>query len=211
MNLANKLTLLRLALVPVFITFTVIDNLWTRIFALFIFILASITDLYDGYFARKYGEVTDFGKFMDPLADKFLISAAFISFVDMKELNVPPWMVILIIGREFLITGLRTLAASKGVVIAADRSGKFKTTSQISAIIAILLILCVNSYLDHFYNIRAGSLLQMSGRPYVIGSLLFGTSYWLVFVTTILTLASGLSYLYKNRHILSQEIARIRP
>ena len=76
MNLANKLTFLRLLLVPIFITFTVIDNVWTRLFALFIFIMASITDLCDGYFARKYGEVTDFGKFLDPLADKFLISAA---------------------------------------------------------------------------------------------------------------------------------------
>src|SRR4051812_14424298 len=120
MNLPNKLTVLRLLLVPVFMIFTIIDNVWTRIFALLIFIVASLTDLYDGYFARKYGEITTFGKFMDPLADKFLISAAFICFVSMRELRVPAWMVVLIIGREFLITGLRTLAASKGVIIAAD-------------------------------------------------------------------------------------------
>jgi len=206
MNLPNKLTVLRLALVPVFITFTVIDNVWTRLFALFIFITASLTDHYDGYFARKYGAVTDFGKFMDPLADKFLISAALISFVDMRELNVPPWMVILIIGREFIITGLRLLAASKGMVIAADRSGKFKTTSQIFAIITILVILCVNSVLSHFYNIHPGDLLRASGNAYIIGNILHWSSYWLVFATTILTIVSGLSYLQKNQHVFKDDV-----
>lgn len=206
MNLANRLTLFRLVLVPVFMVFTIIDNVWTRIFALFIFIAASLTDLYDGYVARKYGEVTDFGKFMDPLADKLLMSAAFICFVDMKELNVPAWMVVLIIGREFLITGLRTLAASKGIVIAADRSGKFKTTSQIVTIILILIILCVNSILSRFYGIRPQQLLQMSGRPYIYGHILFSASYWLVFVTTVLTLYSGISYLLKNRKVFSKEV-----
>ena len=206
MNLPNKLTILRLALVPVFITFTVIDNVWTRIFALVIFIAASLTDLYDGYFARKYGNVTDFGKFMDPLADKFLISAAFISFVDMRELNVPPWMVVLIIGREFMITGLRTLAASKGIIIPADRAGKFKTSSQITAIITILVILCVNSILTQFYNYHPSRLLQESGGLYILGNILFWSSYWLVFLVTILTILSGLSYLYKNRHVFSKEL-----
>lgn len=206
MNLANKLTLLRLILVPVFITFTIIDNVWMRLFALLIFIAASLTDLYDGYFARKYGVVTDFGKFMDPLADKFLISAAFISFVSMRELNIPPWMVVLIIGREFLITGLRSLAATKGEIISADRAGKFKTSSQVTAIITILVILCINSILSHFYQIHSADLLQKSSWTYLIAILLVWSPYWLVFVTTILTLISGLSYLYKNRHIFSEEI-----
>jgi CDP-diacylglycerol--glycerol-3-phosphate 3-phosphatidyltransferase len=206
MNLANKLTLFRLALVPVFMVFTVIDNVWTRIFALFIFIVASLTDLYDGYIARKYGEVTDFGKFMDPLADKFLISAAFICFVDMKELNVPAWMVVLIIGREFLITGLRTLAASKGIVIAADRSGKFKTTSQIVAIIVILVILCINSVLARFYGLKPHELIDVSDAGHFFGHLLLWASYWLVFAATVLTIYSGISYLYKNRHVFSKDV-----
>ena len=211
MNLPNKLTLFRLALVPVFITFTIIDNMWMRLFALFIFITASLTDLYDGYFARKYGEVTDFGKFMDPLADKLLISAAFISFVDMKELNVPAWMVVLIIGREFLITGLRLLAASKGVVIPADRAGKFKTTSQLVSIITILVILCANSILARYYHTRTWELLLISGWPSILGNLLMWSSYWLVFTTTVLTLVSGLSYLYKNRHIFADEVGIQKP
>lgn len=206
MSLANKLTVLRLVMVPIFLTFTITDNVWTRLFALFIFIAAGLTDLYDGYFARKYGEVTDFGKFMDPLADKFLISAAFICFVGMKELNVPAWMVVLIIGREFLITGLRLLAASKGVVIPADRTGKFKTTSQIIVIITILIILCTNSILGRFYDVTPAMLLRMSGWHYTAGNILVWSSYWLVFMTTILTLISGLTHLYKNRNIFAEDM-----
>jgi CDP-diacylglycerol--glycerol-3-phosphate 3-phosphatidyltransferase len=203
MNLPNKLTIVRLVLVPIFMTFTIIDNVWMRIFALFIFIAASLTDLYDGYFARKYGAITVFGQFMDPLADKFLISAAFICFVGMKELNVPAWMVVLIIGREFLITGLRLVAISKGVVIPADRSGKFKTSSQITAIIIILLILCVNSILSHFYGIDSYTLLSRVGIQGIMGNFLLWLPVVLVFITTLLTLISGLTYLYKNRHILA--------
>ena len=206
MNLPNRLTILRLFLVPVFIIFTVIDNVWTRIFALIIFIAASLTDLYDGYFARKYGEVTVFGEFMDPLADKFLISAAFICFVGMRELHVPAWMVVLIIGREFIITGLRLVAASKGVVIPADRTGKFKTTSQIIAIIVILLILCINSIVNYFYNIEPHLFFEKPGHPEWVGSILMWSSYWLTFITTLLTLISGNTYLRKNWHLFSQEI-----
>src|SRR5258708_7877471 len=113
-NLPTQLTLLRLFLVPFFLVFTICDNLATRISALIIFIVASITDLYDGKLARKMGQVTTLGIFLDPLADKFLISSAFIAFVQIPEIYVPAWMVVLIIGREFMITGLRALAASKG-------------------------------------------------------------------------------------------------
>lgn len=207
MNLPNKLTVLRLILVPVFMIFTIVDNVWMRFFALVIFIAASLTDLFDGYLARKYGEVTDFGKFLDPLADKFLITAAFVCFVGMRELHVPAWMVVLIIGREFMITGLRTLAASKGIVIAADRAGKFKTTSQITAVIIILIILCTNSLLEHNYNLTPALLTEMPGSSSVLGSALSWSSYWIVFITTILTLVSGLSYLYKHRQLLRQDPA----
>lgn len=205
MNLPNKLTLLRLYLVPVFMIFTIVDNSWMRIFALVIFIGASLTDLYDGHLARKYGEVTDFGKFMDPLADKILITAAFVCFVGMKEIYVPAWMVVLILAREFMITGLRTLAASKGVVIAASRAGKFKTTSQLTAIIVILINLCVNSVLEEYYHLTPAALIEKPGWPSIFGNTLVWSSYWIVFVTTILTIVSGLSYLNKNRALLSQD------
>jgi len=205
MNLPNKLVISRLILVPIFMVFTVIDNIWTRLFALLIFIVASLTDLYDGYFARKYGEITNFGKFMDPLADKFLISAALICFVGLKELRVPAWMVVLIIGREFLITGIRLIAASRGEVMPADRTGKFKTTSQITAIIWILIVLCINSILYRFYYFHPALLLQGSGWSYWAGNFLIWSPYWLVLITTILTLVSGFTFFYKNRHFLAEE------
>src|SRR5207244_13567606 len=113
-NRPNQLTLLRLLLIPFFLVFTINDNVYTRVSALLIFIAASLTDLYDGRLARARGEVTTLGTFLDPLPDKLLISSAFIAFVEIPEIHVPAWMVVLIIGREFLITGLRTLAVSYG-------------------------------------------------------------------------------------------------
>lgn len=205
MNLPNKLTLLRMVLVPVFILFTILDHFWTRIFALLIFIAAGVTDWVDGYLARKYGEVTTFGKFMDPLADKMMISAAFISFVEMGEIHVPAWMVVLIISREFLVTGLRLDAASKGLVISAERSGKLKTISQVVSVIAILLILCLNSGLKYFYQINHTDLSSLQEWQWV-GKLLEWLPYWLVFAATLITLISGISYLYGNRHIFAKEI-----
>lgn len=207
MNLPNKLTLLRMVLVPVFIIFTIMDHFWTRLFALAIFITAGITDWVDGYLARKYGEVTTFGKFMDPLADKMMISAAFICFVEMREINVPAWMVVLIISREFLVTGLRLDAASKGLVMSAERSGKLKTISQNFAVIAILLILCVNSGLIYFYQINHTELSSLQDWHWA-GKALEWIPYWLVFAATLVTLVSGISYLYGNRHIFGKPLTQ---
>lgn len=206
MNLANRLTLLRLALVPVFMIFTVLDHFWTRLFALLIFVAASLTDLADGYIARKKGEITDFGKFLDPLADKFLTSAAFICFVGMRELRVQPWMVALIIGRELIVTGLRLLAASKGEILAADRSGKVKTTVQMTAVILIMIILCVNSFIRHYYHLNPHEFLQGSGLQHALEIFLSQAPRILVFLSMFVTLYSGVYYLYKNRRIFSKEI-----
>ena len=129
MNLANKLTMLRVLLVPVFIIFMIIDSFWANIIALLIFIAASITDYFDGAIARKQNTITTLGIFLDPLADKLLVTSAFISFVGIYTLNVPAWMVICIIAREFIITGLRSIAASKNIIIPASMAGKVKTTS----------------------------------------------------------------------------------
>src|SRR4051812_22514769 len=160
MNLPNRLTLLRLALVPAFMVFMVVDNIWTRIAALVIFIGASLTDWYDGEIARRTGTVTVVGTFLDPLVDKMLIAAALVGFVEMRELRIPAWMVVLIISREFLITGLRTLAATRGIVMGAERAGKFKTTSQIVAIIAILLILIANAAMERWPRIAGAAIAK---------------------------------------------------
>ncbi len=186
MNLANRLTLLRLALVPAFMIFTVLDNFWTRVLALLIFFLASLTDFFDGYIARKTNSVTDFGKMMDPLVDKLLTSAAFICFVGMRELRVAPWMVVLIIGRELLVTGLRMLAAAKGEVLPADSQGKIKTAVQMTVVVAILLVLCANSFYEEH--------------------ILIDLPRWLVFVSMIVTLNSGVIYLYRHRRLYSKDM-----
>lgn len=195
-NVATQLTLLRLILVPFFLVFTVIDNTYTRIAALLIFVIASLTDLFDGRLARQRGEVTTLGVFLDPLADKFLISSAFIAFVQLPEVHVPAWMVILIIGREFFITGLRALAAARGRILAAQPAGKFKTTSQIVAIITILLILILNSLIE-----RIPGISLSSGMIWVITA----GPYWLTFITTVLTIASGFIYLRDNFDLFHEQ------
>jgi CDP-diacylglycerol--glycerol-3-phosphate 3-phosphatidyltransferase len=203
MNLANKLTLLRIFLVPVLILFMYLDNFWTRIFALVIFIAAALTDLYDGRIARQQKTVTTLGIFLDPVADKLLISAALISFVGLDELHVPAWMVILIIAREFIITGLRSLAASKNVIIPASKAGKFKTTSQIVSIITIMLVLIVNSGLHHA-GIVPFMLYMKGGWSATLGWCLEKLPFWLMFITTILTVMSGWTYLSRHRGLLKE-------
>ena len=140
MNLPNKLTMLRILLVPIFMGFLFLRQdypQYSEVLALLTFIIAASTDGLDGYLARKNELVTTFGKIVDPLADKLLISAALISFVALGEVSA--WAAIIIIGRELAVTGLRVVAASEGIVISASIWGKMKTVLQISAIIALLL------------------------------------------------------------------------
>ena len=140
MNLPNKLTILRIILVPVFMFFLILSNdypQYAQISALIVFIIAASTDGLDGYLARKNNIITTFGKIIDPLADKLLISAALISFVSLGKISA--WAAIIIIGRELAVTGLRVVAASEGIVISASIWGKLKTILQISAIIVLLL------------------------------------------------------------------------
>ena len=138
MNLPNKLTLLRILLIPFFVIALLVPTgiTWQNWIALAIFVIASLTDLADGKIARKYNLVTDFGKFMDPLADKLLVCAALICLISLGR--IPEWVVIVIISREFIISGLRLIAAGKGVVIAASKWGKVKTVFQMSMIILML-------------------------------------------------------------------------
>ena len=140
MNLPNKLTTLRMVMVPFFVFFLLWqhgENYTFRMIALALFIIASLTDLADGKIARKYNLVTDFGKFMDPLADKLLVCSALICLIDLGQ--IPAWMVVIIIGREFIISGFRLVASDNGVVIAASYWGQWKTTFQMFAVILMIL------------------------------------------------------------------------
>ena len=140
MNLPNKLTVLRVILIPFFVVSMMIENGANQTFryvAAAIFIIASLTDMLDGKIARKYNLVTNFGKFMDPLADKLLVCSALICLIQLGQR--PAWMVIIIVSREFIISGFRLVAAEQGIVIAASYWGKFKTTFQMIAVVLMIL------------------------------------------------------------------------
>lgn len=141
MNLPNKLTLLRVVLVPVFIAFMTINTLWANIVGLVVFVLASLTDMLDGQIARSRHLVSTFGKFADPLADKMLTTAAFLVF--MQKDIIGAWPVFIILVREFAVSGIRLAAAAEGEVIAASFWGKFKTVTQMISIIVGIILLCI--------------------------------------------------------------------
>ena len=178
MNTPNKLTIARMIIVPFLVIFLLTG--WggeaNRYISLTLFVVASVTDWFDGYLARKNNLVTNFGKFMDPLADKLLVCSAMICMIDLKRL--PAWFVIIIIAREFIISGFRLIAAENGIVIAAHYWGKFKTASQM--IMIILLIL-------HFDGI------------FVILEQIF---IWLSLALTIISL---ITYIWQNRTVLSMQ------
>ena len=187
MNLANKLTVSRIGLAVVFILLLFISGAAAKFMALAVFLVACITDYYDGLIARRSNNVTDFGKLMDPIADKILILGGFLAFVEMKI--IPAWMVMVIIARELIITGIRVLALSKKKVLAAEIAGKHKTVSQIVAIIFILIFLIIR---DSGFAFR------------YIGYCKNGT-YVLMLITVAMTLVSGISYMLRNKDIFTGE------
>lgn len=175
MNLPNKLTIFRVLLIPFFVVFLLVDiTPYDNWIALAIFIVASLTDLLDGKIARKYNLVTNFGKFMDPLADKLLVCSALICLVEMER--IAAWMVIVIIAREFIISGFRLVASDNGVVIAASYWGKFKTTFQ-------MVMICLM-----IADLEALSLLTMIVT-------------WAAVILTVVSLAD---YLIKNKGVMGE-------
>ena len=190
MNLPNKLTVLRIVLVAVFMLFLFSQGVMAKMLALVTFLAASLTDFLDGYIAKKNNMITDFGKLMDPIADKILILAAFLAFVEMEL--APAWMVVIIIFREVTITGLRISALTKGKVIAADDGGKHKMVSQVFAVSAVLIFLIFREA-----GIKAFGLLWSGSAERIYKDAIF----ILMLATTLLTLISGILYLIKNRGI----------
>jgi CDP-diacylglycerol--glycerol-3-phosphate 3-phosphatidyltransferase len=190
MNLPNKLTIARILLSPVFMVFFLVNNVYSRFFATIIFLFAALTDLYDGYIARKYGVVTGFGKFMDPLADKILVSTAFISFVALGY--VKAWMILVMIVREFFITGLRSLAAYKGMVIMPTVLAQVKTFSQM-LVISIILI---------FTNLKTTMVPLGYNWSFLTSPMVFKIFDLLVFISMLLTVGTGIDYLVKNIPLL---------
>ena len=189
MNLPNKLTVLRLFITGAFVICLTIPVPGALTAALLLFIAASITDYFDGEIARKHNLITDFGKLMDPVADKILTAAAFVCLIPFDL--IPAWVVIVIIAREFLITGLRLLAGNKGVVLPAEKLGKHKTAWQIATIIFFLVQLAVGEWNREALTILTP--LWTYGGPILIT------------ITTVLTVYSGLGYLLRNKFLLNAD------
>jgi CDP-diacylglycerol--glycerol-3-phosphate 3-phosphatidyltransferase len=176
MNLANKITLLRILMVPVFMVLMLVQFTYHMEAALIVFLAASLTDKLDGYLARKYNMITDFGKFMDPLADKLLVTGAFVVFIQLGKIDA--WIVFVILAREFAVTGLRSLAAAQNVIIAASNYGKIKTVTQIVAI----------------------TILFLGNFPFSLINL--PMDIIMVYTALIITILSGLDYFGKNIQVI---------
>lgn len=178
MNLPNKITMVRVLMIPFFVFFMLSNQIpYYNYIAAVLFIVASLTDALDGYIARKYNLVSNFGKFMDPLADKLLVSAALICFVAIPDNPMPAWAAIIIISREFIISGFRLVASDAGIVIAANYWGKIKTVVQM--LMSILLI----------FNFQ-GTVIDM-------------TEWIFIYVAVALTVISLVDYLWKNWKVMN--------
>ena len=193
MNLANKLTMLRIFLVPVFLIFLVATEIpYGSVIATAIFIIASLTDQLDGYIARSRNQITNFGKFMDPLADKLLVTTALICLVDLQL--VPSWAAVIIIAREFAVSGLRTLAASEGKVIAASWWGKIKTVTQIIAIVSLLLKVNLTQIIEANINVHPALNSFFKIEPAIM-----------LIIAVVMTIISGIDYFDKNKEVISMD------
>lgn len=181
MNLPNKLSLLRICLIPFFVVFALMEAQWAQFVALAIFCIASLTDMLDGKIARKYNLVTNFGKFVDPIADKLLVMSALVVLT--AQGRMPAWVCILMLAREFAISGLRQVAADCGKVIAAGKLGKLKTVTQMAAVILLFLLTPV---------VGEGMLGQTGALVAEI----------VMYISAFMTVWSGVDYLVKNRDVL---------
>ena len=177
MNLPNKLSMLRICMVPIFVIFALIDAQWAQIVALLLFCLASLTDMLDGQIARRRNLVTNFGKFIDPIADKLLVMSALVVLVGQNRM--PSWICILMLAREFAISSFRLVAANSGRVIAAGWLGKIKTVTQMAAVILLLL------------------LTPVSGDP-LLGPIGVTIANIVMYISAAMTVWSGVDYIARN-------------
>lgn len=183
MNTSNKITMIRVVLVPIFMVLFMIDNVMCHYAALGVFVLASITDAIDGHVARKYNQVTTFGKFVDPLADKVLTTAAFLILMYYDRMSV--WALMIVLVREFAVAGIRLVAAGEGKVVAASMWGKLKTVTQMVAIIVAMLLLPIQ---NTFLGVH----------PKLISDIL-------IWISVVFTIISGVDYIAKNWDLMEMK------
>jgi len=193
MNLPNKLTLARILMVPVFVALLSVESLACQILAYVVFVAATLTDYYDGKIARERNLVTNFGKLFDPIADKVLLAAALVMLMKLSVLYIPGWTVIAILGREFLISGARSLAASEGLVIPANKWGKTKAVLQMVYIFVFLAFVII------------GQIIAASGQAAaarVFHGILRPASCWAIAFVAVYTVYSGVQFARVNWHVL---------
>ncbi|MDD3693615.1 MAG: CDP-diacylglycerol--glycerol-3-phosphate 3-phosphatidyltransferase [Oscillospiraceae bacterium] len=190
MNIPNRLTLFRVVLSPVFLLVLLIDFRFHYLTAALVFSIAALTDMFDGKIARNHGLITNFGKFLDPLADKMLTTAAFIGFLAIGQLDV--WAVMLILTREFMVTSVRLVAAKDGVVVAASLAGKTKTVAQFVSIIFMLAALEFGTWQTTILS-KFGLSQSVYTIPVNIGRVF-------IWISVVLTLVSGFQYIWELRH-----------
>ncbi len=196
MNTPNRLTVARIVMSPIFLLLAVVEFPYHYACALAVFIAAALTDLFDGRIARRQGLVTNFGKFLDPLADKMLTTAAFLAFMVCPHTNASAvWAVMLVLSREFMVTSVRLLAAKDGVVVAASFAGKLKTVAQFTAIITMLLALEFSSW-------QSGILMRFA-LPAPVYNVPVTVAWVLVWVSVALTMISGFQYVWALRRYFS--------
>ncbi|MFA6357636.1 MAG: CDP-diacylglycerol--glycerol-3-phosphate 3-phosphatidyltransferase [Candidatus Omnitrophota bacterium] len=191
MNLANRLTMSRILLTFVFMFFLFCHGLWPKVISLIVFILAALSDLFDGMIAQRRNMVTDFGRLMDPIADKILVLAAFAAFVQLQLIDA--WMFVIIVSREILITSLRLFALNKGKVLSAARAGKHKTVLQMTVIFTILGFIVLKEIILKYFTWNPA--WETAFRRGI---------FFLMLTTIVLTLYSGLSYLWDNRKVITR-------
>jgi len=204
-KIPNRLTLARMIITIAFIPCTLTNNIILNYVALLLFAIGSYTDYLDGYIARKYKIVSDFGKIMDPVADKMLVFSAMICFVQLGI--VQAWMVLIIIGRDFFVSGLRTMAAKKGgEIIEASRWGKTKTLTQIISILVILALIAIQNTIEFYASPWEQSLMDGGFVGHAILYLIYYAPYWLMFIAAIMALLSGFDYFLKNRRFFDNQV-----
>ncbi|MBR5539882.1 MAG: CDP-diacylglycerol--glycerol-3-phosphate 3-phosphatidyltransferase [Clostridia bacterium] len=195
MNLPNKLTVARIILAPLFLLFAVWDFPFHYAVALVVFIAAALTDMFDGKIARARNLITNLGKFLDPLADKMLTTAAFLVFMVTGQMNV--WALMIVLTREFMVTSVRLLAAKDGTVIAASMWGKAKTVAQCIAIIYTLTALEFSTW--------QGGILSAFALPQAVFSVPLIVGEVFIGISVVLTAASGVEYVWANRRFFKEE------
>ena len=202
MNLPNKLTMLRVLLIPVFVVFLSCTPFWCQLVALAVFIFACLTDLFDGKIARARNLVTNFGKFADPIADKLLVMSGYVVLV--AQARMPAWVCIVFLAREFMISGLRLVAAGMGNVISAGILGKIKTVTQMIATIAIILFVPVGGAAPTTATVweSVSAFVSLTGNAARLPDIGVMFANVLMYIALVITIASGVDYMIKNKNCI---------